>query len=231
MEVKKSMKVSKQILTALGFKQFVQDAEPEDIAKAMEAMKEEDGATKEAPVEPAKEVASEPGAADEKILALEAKVDKLIDIVGQLVQSDKEVHKEVGADCVMDDLEKELDVPVDPEDKKEPAKDVDPIPDPPEISGVADAALKKFVQDMKPVIMAIPDEKVRLETAKKFASSVQDARSHGPNGYADILNTVAANKKSAMDKLSNERQTMSEAAEVAAKNWNAAGDKMKGGGK
>jgi hypothetical protein len=232
MEVKKSMKVSKQILTALGFKHYVQDADPEDIAKAMEAMKEEDDVNKETPVAPAKEADPEPsGADDEKITALEAKVDKLIDIVGQLVQSDKEVHKEVGAEDIMDAIEKDLDGAEDPEEEKEEAKDVDITPDPPEISGVADAALKKFVQDMKPVIMAIPDEKARMEAAKKFASSVQDARSHGPNGYADILNTVAANKKAAMDKLSSERQTIPEAAETAAKNWAAAGEKMKGGGK
>ena len=235
MEVKKNMKISKQILAAIGFKQFVQDAEPEDIAKAMEAMKEEDGANKEEPVAPAKEADPEPGASagDEKIIALEAKVDKLIDIVGQLVQSDKEVHKEIGAEDIMDAIEKDLDKDPepDPEEKKDEAKDVDPTPEVPEISGVADAALKKFVQDMKPVIMAIPDEKARIEAAKKFASSVHDARSHGANGYVDILGVVAANKKAAMDKISSERQSLPEAAETAAKNWKDAGEKMKGGGK
>ena len=224
---KKNMgKISKQILTAMGFKAYVQDAEPEDIAKAMDAMNEED--EKEEPKE--KEVKDEApdnqAQENAEFKKLADEIKSLKEEMAKLKEGEKGEKKEADdAKCVMDAIEEELD------GKKE-AKDEEPDKkeekeEPKEQGKAADAALKKFVQDMKPIIMAIPDEKTRVETAKKFASTVHDARSCGTDGYGNILNVVASNKKATMDAASYQKMTMTEATEKSCNAWAAAGEKMK----
>lgn len=245
---KKMGKMSKQFLTALGFKHYAADAEPEDIAKAMDAMNEDVPKKDVKDAEPAKEPAKDPVKEEVKDAGEEipAWAKELIADVKELKAVEKSESKDgkpETADAVMDACEKDLEKDAkdaaccdenDDEKKKDPekeTKDADTTATPAETSGVADAALRKFVQDMKPVIMAIPDEKVRIETAKKFASSVHDARSYrATNGsYGDILGTVATNKKTAMDSFNAQKQSVSEQAEVACNAWSAAGEKMKGG--
>jgi len=232
---KKNMQITKKILTAMGFKAFVQDAEPEDIAKAMDAMKEDEPTKEPAKdTEPAKEPAkdADPGQGTQLIDMM----NKVLDRIEKLEKREEAQQKET-ADAVMDSIEKDLENEAEDEDpdpdkkddpeKKEPAKDADPEK---EKGGAADAGLKKFVADMKPIIMAIPDEKARLEAAKKFQSAVQDARSYrSTNGYGSILTTVAANKKTAMDTYNTQKQSTAEQAVVACNAWTAAGEKMKGG--
>jgi hypothetical protein len=216
-------KITKQVLTAMGFKAYVQDAEPEDIAKAMDAMNEED--EKEVPKEKEKEAKDE---APDNQAEENAEFKKLADQIKALQEEISELKKGEtkaadSAEAIMDSMEEEL------EDEKE-AKDAEPEEkeeDPKEKGKAADAALKKFVQDMKPIIMAIPDEKTRTEAAKKFKATVHDARSSSVNSYANILNVVANNKKSAMDSAANQKMTMSQAAEKSCEAWNAAGAKMK----
>lgn len=232
---KKKMKITQKMLAAIGFKHFAQDAEPEDIAKAMDALKEDEPAKEPAKdADPAKESAKEevkdadPGQGAQLIDMMNKVLDRI-----EKLEKREEAQQGETADAVMDAIEKDLEKEVkdaDPEpepEKKEEVKDADPEP---EKSGVADAALRKFVQDMKPIIMAIPDEKVRIETAKKFASSVQDARSYrAENGYGSILGAVASNKRAAMDSYNAQKAPVAEQAIVACNAWNAAGEKMKGG--
>jgi hypothetical protein len=91
---------------------------------------------------------------------------------------------------------------------------------------VADS-LKRFVQDMKPVIMAIPDAKARLEAAKKFRKAVTDARSNGVNGYGAIVETIAGHKRQAMDeKQARQPISLEQMNEKACTAWNS---KYKGG--
>lgn len=221
---KKSMgKVTKQILAAMRLKAYVQDAEPEDIAKAMDAMNEED--KKEEPKEKeAKDEAPDNQAqenAEFKKLADEIK--SLKEEIAKLKEGEKGEKKAADdAEMVMDSIEEEL------EDKKE-AKDEEPEKkeESKEEGKAADAALKKFVQDMKPIIMAIPDEKTRVETAKKFKATVHDARSCGTDGYGTILTTVADNKKATMDSVTYQKQTMAEASEKSCDAWATAGEKMR----
>jgi len=227
------MKITQKFLAAIGLKHFVADAEPEDIVKAMDAMKDDEDTKESAkdaepPKEPPKEEAkdADPGQGSQLIDMM----NKVLDRIEKLEKREEAQQKET-ADAVMDELEKDMDKPAsdaDPEDKKEePVNDT--VPDP-EKKSAADAALKKFVQDMKPIIMAIPDEKARLEMAKQFKSSVQDARSvRAANGYGAILGTVAANKRAAMDSNNTQKQSTAEQAEVACNAWSAAGEKMKGG--
>lgn len=235
---KKTMKITQKMLAAIGFKHFAQDADPEDIAKAMDAMKEDEAEKKD----PAKDAEPDPEKKEPAKDAEPEQGSQLIDMMNKLLdrieklESREEAQQGETADAVMDALEKDMDKEVkdedpDPDKKEDPekkeTKDTDPDP---EKKGAADAGLKKWVQDMKPIIMAIPDEKVRLETAKKFASSVQDARSfRSANGYGSILTAVDKNKRSAMDGYNAQKQSVAEQAEVACNAWAAAGEKMKGG--
>lgn len=218
-------KISKQFLTALGFKHYAQDAEPEDIAKAMDALNEEDEEKKETKdAEPEKK---EPKDDDKKEEVKDSDetipewAKTLIEEVKALKESQKGEKKAADdAETIMDSIEEDLD------EKKE-VKDEEPEKKEGEKGNAADAALKKFVQDMKPIIMAIPDEKTRIETAKKFKSTVHDARACTSNGYADILSVISGNKKSAMDAANHQKLTTSEAAEKSCNAWKAAGEKMK----
>jgi Uncharacterized protein conserved in bacteria len=236
----KKMKITQKMLAAIGFKHFAQDADPEDIAKAMDALNEEEEEKKE-PVkdtEPEEKKEQEPEkkeAKDEMPVWAQQLISEVRALKTEVKDSKPEDNKET-AESIMDateeELEKEPAKDEDPEEKKESekkeeTKDEDPEP---EKKGAADAALKKFVQDMKPIIMAIPDEKTRLEAAKKFRATVQDARSYrAVNGYGNILGTVAANKKAAMDSYTVQRQSVAEQTEIACKKWSEAGQNMRGG--
>lgn len=231
---KKNMgKMSKQFLTALGFKHYAQDAEPEDIAKAMDAMNEEDEKKVVKDAEPEKKETEEPKkeeVKDEETIPSWAK-DLIAEVKALKVSEKKETND---AKTVMDAIEEELDgkkeVKDEEPEKKEKCEECgcDPCEcDKKEKGKAADAALKKFVQDMKPIIMAIPDEKTRTETAKKFASTVHDARSYSVNSYAEILSTVANNKKATMDAANHQKLTMTQAAEQSCNAWKNAGEKMK----
>lgn len=228
-------KISKQFLTALGLKHYAMDAEPDDLAKAMDAMNEKDEeeekkTVKDAEPEKEPEKKEEVKDADETVPEW---AKKLMADVAALKTAEKKEDK--GADdakTVMDAVEKELngeEVKDEDPEKKEEVKDEDPIKEDAEKGKVADAALIKFVQDMKPIIMNIPDEKLRTETARKFASSVHDARSVSSDGYKNIMDTVAGNKQSAMDSATIQRMTMTQAAEQSCNKWKAAGEKMKSG--
>jgi hypothetical protein len=241
----KNMKITQKFLAAIGLKHFVQDAEPEDIAKAMDAMSECEEPKKEVKPDEAKaEAKDEDPAINADLKEMKDQIAKLTGIIEALVQSDKDVHKELGAQESMDALEADLDKEVKdekPEDKetledeaKESAAEQkkEKEEDTEKHKFAADAAIKQFVKDMKPVIMAIPDEKTRNEVAKKFVASVQDSRTvAAQNGYADILAAAAKNKKAAMDKANNKQMSTSEAAGKACDAWKAAGEKLKGGNK
>lgn len=235
-EGSKKMKITKNILAALGFKHYAQDAEPEDIAKAMDAMKEDDVQKEPEKKEPEKKEVKDDAPdnqaqenAEFKKLADEIKALK--DEIAELKKG-KEEKKET-ADSVMDAVEKELEGDKEvkdeyPDEAAAKKKEGEEKAAKESKKPAADAALKKFVQDMKPIIMAIPDETTRLAAAKKFSASVRDSRSVG-DSYADIISTVAGNKKAAMDAATTQKQSMSEAAEVSCNAWKTAGEKMKGG--
>jgi hypothetical protein len=205
--------ISKKLLAAIGFKHFVQDAEPEEIAKAMDAFGETEGEA-EPPAQQEKE-----DSIFEKIMNAIKGIDERL---MKLEQSDKQVHEEIGAEDEFAGLEKELG--------GEPAKDESSVTiEPPkamdeaaeeEKKGPASDSLKKFVQDMKPVIMAIPDEKVRLDTAKQFSKIVRDSRSAGVNGYAEIVGAVNGHKKQAMDTKQHSVPSMDERNQAACVAWN-----------
>ena len=233
---KKTMpaKITKKLLAAIGFKHYAQDAEPEDIAKAMDAMNEDDPEkkeTKDADPEDKKDPVkdADPGQGAQLIDMMNKVLDRI-----EKLEKREEAQQGESADSVMDAMEKDLDKPAedadpDPEKDKESAKDADPEKGPAK-GAAADFVLRKFVQDMKPVIMAIPDEKARLKAAKSFRSAVQDQRAYrASSGYGAIIQAVASNKHAAIDAHVTQQQSVGERAEAAAKAWNTQGETMKGG--
>jgi hypothetical protein len=217
-------KITKNILAAMGLQVLAQahDTKPEDIAQAMDALNEEEECMKSD--EPKKEVKDQEPDNQEQENDMFKQLFDAIKSLKEEVASLKESKKEPDeAEEIMDSIEEDLEGKEvqDEEPEKEEEKEE-------ETKGTAaDSALRKFAQDMKPIIMAIPDEKIRLETAKKFKSVVHDARSCNYNGYADILNVVASNKKSAMDAATKQRITTAEAAEKSCNAWKEAGERMK----
>lgn len=218
-------KITKNILAAMGLQVLAQaqDTKPEDIAEAMDAMneEEEDMEKEETKKEVKDQEPDNQQQENDMFKQLFEAIKSLQEDVASLKESKKEPDEaEEIMDSIEEDLGKEEVQDEDPETKEEEKKE--------ETEGkAADAALRKFAQDMKPIIMAIPDEKTRLATAKKFKSVVHDAKSNSYNGYADILNVVASNKKSAMDSAMNQRLSTAQAAEKSCNAWKEAGDKMK----
>lgn len=258
---KKMPSITRELLAAIGLKHWAQDAEPEDIQKAMDAMQDdkdkdpdkkdvkgEDMKEKEEDKKLAKdadESAAEQNKEDKGYKELADKIKSLSDEIAAM-KKDKSDKKAEDAKTVMDSIEKELDEK--PEDKKEEAKDEDPDKDKEEdkketkdcsakdedadlaevSGGAADAMLRKFVQDMKPVIMEIPDEGQRLAMANRFRTAVQGARSHS-NSYGDIASKVASNRMAAMDQAnSSNPQSFADRSLAACQALANSGEKLRG---
>ena len=235
--------ISQKFLAAVGLKHWAKDAEPEEIAKAMDDMRAE-----EIPVEAKKAVDADPaleGASEmSKIIDM---MNKLLDRIEALESREEAQGKEPKAEEVLDAVEEELEAnPQKAEEDK--VEDADPLPKAEEDVcdcgsgkfikdcgcsatkpiGVKDAGLRKLVQDMKPIILAIPDEGVRLDVAKKFSKAVKDSRSTSDGiGYGGILAAANEHRRAAMDKVKPVNQT--ERTQTAAEKWKARGEAMKGG--
>jgi hypothetical protein len=213
-------KMSKSFLAALGFKQFAQDADPEDVAKAMDALGEKNDDGEEVKdANGTEEVMDAIGALGDTIKSV---MDRVAGLEATIANGAKR-HRVEDAKSVLDALEKDEVQDAD-ESEKEEAQDEFPDKDEARDGcGVVPAqdSLAKFVQDMKPIIMAIPDEAARLQAAKKFAKSVKDARSAGAgvNGYGNIIGAVNSVKLAAMDQ-SVVRQSRVDATATAAAAWN-----------
>jgi hypothetical protein len=206
------------ILAALGLKHYATDAEPEEIMDAVNAMAEEKGELKEK--EDGTEEKKDPETKDsdlenkdDPLKALATKVDKLTEIVTKLVESDKEVHKEVNPEDAIDNVIAELskdpnkddDVPdeesvtISPEEMNEDdapvagEKDKPKNPIPGEDNAYKIAALKA----MKPVIAAITDPEAKKKACDALIASVKKPAAKDKNTYASIVNRQ---KKAAKDK-------------------------------
>ena len=257
--------ITQKFLAAIGFKHFAQDAEPEQIEQALEAMKEpvaEPEVKKAAPVEDVKTPAPAPAAPvpapappapeapakdDEtlvQIIEILGKVVDRLEKIEQMEKSEPQHESEKVLDAAEVDFSKDLpdeegsESEVGNEDEEE-VTDEEPAMELPAKKAVVtsttgeepekqDEKFKKFVADMRPIIMAIPDEQLRLAGAKTIVKFAKDARNASAvNGYATILDTVNANKKAAADKAA--AKTVALDAEAACQKWKAQGEQMKGG--
>jgi hypothetical protein len=207
------------ILAALGLKHYATDAEPEEIMDAVNAMAEEKGELKEK--EDGTEEKKDPETKDsdlenkdDPLKALSTKVDKLTEIVTKLVESDKEVHKDVNPEDAIDDAIAELSkdpdkdedeeqneesVTISPEEMNEDDAPVAGEEDKPKnpIPGADNAYKIAALKAMKPVIAAITDPEAKKKACDALIASVKKQADKKTNTYASIVNRQ---KKAAKDK-------------------------------
>lgn len=189
---------------------FAKDASPEEIAAATEMAADMCGKDAVPPVASAAP-AQEPA---KGLSGLEAKIDQLIAVISQLVQSDKQVHAQMAQpQDALDALEKELSG--GKEEKKEESETIEdeaPVSDPEDrpknpIPGAdSNAAILQAIRAVKPAIAAIKDEKERKAVSDALALSLRQSMGtptkavKDTGGYASIMKAVQSNTKKAQDK-------------------------------
>lgn len=230
-------KVSKTFLQALGFKAWAADAEPEEIAKAMDEMAESEkeemkdgcgGKSKDA----------DPGmGGDDPMTQIMEAIKNISERLAALEQSDQKVHEEMGADEAFAELEGKTSM--DESEKSEviePAKDEAFGGEESEEEEAEEAKESKkeamdsaAIKAAKVAIMAIPNKALRDKTAREFTKAVLDAMPGKKTGYSDIQKAALSNKsKLAMD-AANAPKTFAQRADAAKTNWSQAGKQMRGG--
>lgn len=282
---KRMGKITEKFLAAVGFKHWAKDADPEEVAQALQEMQKEEqekalfsktpGSDDDMKMPAKNDMPPMKTQDDETPDTMNLILERMNEVLKRIEQLEsREEQQQKGADDEFAGLEGELAGKVAHDDddddirtstkasydddddmentmgqenvkyqkyeqaggkdkKRSRAKDDDDDDDNEVVHAVADKAIKKFVRDMKPVIMAIEDKKTRDEVASKFVKSVRDSRKVGNGeGYANILQAVTKNKKTAMDKSSNGRESDSDRCQKAVDAWNKAGQaarNVKGG--
>lgn len=191
------------LLAAIGLKQFAQDAEPEEIKEAVDALTEE-----RVMDEDEEEKREQTKDEDPAIQALAAQVQELKDIVAQLVKKEKEDEKpEDAIDQLISELEKE-DIAEDEEEEAhtipvESMMDeegpVAPAEERPQ-SALDNAYKIAALKEIKPIIAAIPDLKQRKQATDAAIAAIR--KGTGKNTYAAIQRgqrKVANDKKKVAD--------------------------------
>jgi hypothetical protein len=203
-------------LTALGFKHFAADAEPDEIAETIDALAEERQCEDEdAPGKKENETTqtSEDECSDPEVAALTEKVDKLTELVTQLVTKkaeDEEKKPEDAIDEMISELsngenstgdeEESVTIPVEEMDEDIPDGVVTDPEDRPEnpIPGADSAAMIRALKAMKPVIAKIKDpvqRKVACDSLIKEFKKAKKPTQKG-NGYSQILTAQRKNATS-----------------------------------
>ncbi|WNF07258.1 DUF2213 domain-containing protein [Brevibacillus borstelensis] len=191
------------LLAAIGLKQFAQDAEPEEIKEAVDALTEE-----RVMDEDEEEKREQTKDEDPAIQALAAQVQELKDIVAQLVKKEQEDEKpEDAIDQLISELEKE-DIAEDEEEEShtvpvESMMDeegpVAPAEERPQ-SALDNAYKIAALKEIKPIIAAIPDLKQRKQATDAAIAAIR--KGTGKNTYAAIQRgqrKVANDKKKVAD--------------------------------
>lgn len=204
---KKTMgkKDTKKSIFGLGLKHFFADAEPEEIADALSEFtgKEND----EDPMTEAKPAQSnDEGNAD--LAALNAKMDRLIDLLSGTAQKPKDNQPEDVIDEMINALEgkKENTVGDEEESVTIPAEEMDE--DIPEgivqsqeemtknpLPNADSAAILKTLKAMKPIIASIPDEGIRKKACDSLMAQFKEVNKvpQNKNTYAEIMKSQRSN--------------------------------------
>ncbi|EKQ56277.1 MULTISPECIES: DUF2213 domain-containing protein [unclassified Clostridium] len=229
---KKKMKIPKQqrgpvtnFFAALGIKHFAKDAEPEEISEALDALAEERKDDEGEEIE--KKCKPETSANDEsvnpEVADLSQKVDKLTELVTQLVTSkanDEEKKPEDAIDELIGELskgekstgdeEESVTVPVDEMDEDIPDGVVTDPEDRPEnpISNTDSAAMIRALKAMKPVIAAIKDPSERKKACDSLMAEFKKSKktTSKDNGYQKILNAQRKNSQTKAQKASDSKE-------------------------
>lgn len=206
------------ILTALGFKHYAADAEPDEISNTLDQLVEERGTGEDEEIEATKENKEERTESkdeDPEIAKLTQQVSELSNLVGKLIANqnkekapeeaiDEVINKlEAGEENTVGDEEESVTVPVeeitdedipdgvviDPEDRpKNPIANAD-----------SNKAMAMALKAIKPIIANMSNPAEKKKACDSLLSAFKNAKktSKGSNGYADILK---AQRKNAMDR-------------------------------
>jgi len=175
---KKAQSRVTDFLAAIGLKQFAQDAEPEEIKEAVDALTEERVAEDEEEERESKEIRDE----ESSIKALEEKVDKLMEVVNKLLEAEKveEEHPEEMIENMIKELEEE-EITGDEEEEShtipvehmlDEEGPVAPAEERPH-SALDNAYKIEALKAIKPIIAAIPDPKQRKLAVDAAIASIK----------------------------------------------------------
>lgn len=206
-----------KLLAAIGLKHFAMDADPEDIADVVDEMAEENKTSdSETEVNEKKETDSDPKECNDNenpaITELNAKFDKLTELVSKLLQPNNDENPEKAIDTLIDQLDSE-----NPEEGSETIEEDDE-----DIQNTEDgeeetestkntdsAAMLKALRAIRPVIANIPDVNERKKACDSLMVEFKKANktSKKSNGYSDILKSQRkkasdASQKQSFDKVS-----------------------------
>ncbi|WP_049041810.1 DUF2213 domain-containing protein [Clostridium sporogenes] len=206
------------ILTALGFKHYAADAEPDEISTTLDQLVEERGTGEDEDIIETKENKEEKAESkdeDPEIAKLTQQVSELSNLVGKLIANqnkekapeeaiDEVINKlEAGEENTVGDEEESVTVPVeqindedipdgvvtDPEDRPK-----NPIP-----NADSNKAMAMALKAMKPIIANMSNPVEKKKACDSLLSAFKNSKKapKGSNGYADILK---AQRKNAMDR-------------------------------
>lgn len=206
------------ILTALGFKHYAADAEPDEISNTLDQLVEERGTGEDEEIEETKENKEEKTESKDdnpEVAKLTQQVSELSNLVGQLIANqnkekapeeaiDEVINKlEAGEENTVGDEEESVTVPVE-EINDEDIPDgvvIDPEDRPKNLIPNADSnkAMAMALKAMKPIIANMSNPAEKKKACDSLLSAFKSAKktSKGSNGYADILK---AQRKNAMDR-------------------------------
>lgn len=173
-ERRKSMsKVTDKILRAIGWKQFVMDASPEEVAEALENEKKSDPAP-----EPEKKTDDEAPTWAKGIMdrldALEQAGQKTEPEPDALDELEKEVNPDKKSDTEDEETEESVTVPADKlDEEKKP---------------VGDAALRQSIAVARAVIAGLPETERKAATQRAADALRKGAATPADNHYKQMLN-------------------------------------------
>ncbi len=206
---KKQSRVT-DFLAAMGLKHYAQDAEPEELMDAVDAMAEEKADQGE-PEERNKDTAKDAAPDDAmRISDLEKKLDELMDMVKGIKDHAQDADKDA-IDAAIAQLEDPENYPprseeeshtIEPDSVGDEGVVLPPEERPRNAFTGADSAYKlQALRAMKPVIAAIKDPAERKKASDAAARSIMGIPAR--NTYADI---EAANRKKASDAAKQQAQ-------------------------
>jgi hypothetical protein len=180
---KKAHSRTTDFLAAIGLKQFALDADPEDIKEAVDAMAEERETDDDGDQVQGTEQKANDDAQDPALVALQAQVEKLTELVHQLAQGGtQDESPEKAIDDAISELEKASTsddgeeeshtVPADTMDDEGPVSDPEDRPKNP-IPGADNAYKVEALKAIKPILAKIPDPKERKKATDAALASIK----------------------------------------------------------
>ncbi|MBE1304558.1 DUF2213 domain-containing protein [Clostridium botulinum] len=219
------------ILTALGLKHYVADAEADEISNTLDQLVEERGTGEDEEIietKENKEDESEVKDENPDVAKLTQQVSQLSNLVEQLIANqnkekapeeaiDEVINKlEAGEENTVGDEEESVTVPVEQIDEDIPdgvVIDPEDRPKNPIPNADSNKAMAMALKAMKPIIANMSNPVEKKKACDSLLSAFKNAKktSKGSNGYANILK---AQRKNAMDRKKVEDEKAKEAESI-----------------